>query len=88
MAGVMLKEALTVSWSLTKNIGGGVECQPNEDINEDITTLVEVRNNLLYKIKELPMDVCGSPMLAGDPSCATPASLTSIPYETGDFHQF
>jgi ribonuclease G len=44
-----------------------VECQHNGEI----TTLVEVRNNLLYKIKELPMDVCGSPMLAGDPSCAT-----------------
>jgi hypothetical protein len=84
MAGVMFKEALTVSWSFNKNIGGGVECQHNQEI----TTLVEVRNNLLYKVKELPMDVCGSPMLAGDPSCATPASLTSIPYETGNFHQF
>jgi hypothetical protein len=84
MAGVMFKEALTVYWSLSKNIGGRVECQHNQEI----TTLVELRNNLLYKVRKLPMDVCGSPMLAGDPSCATPASLTSIPYETGNFHQF
>jgi hypothetical protein len=67
-----------------KNIGGGVECQHDEDS----ITLVEVRNNLHYKVKELPMDVCGSPMLAGDPSCVAPASLTSIPYETRNFHQF
>jgi hypothetical protein len=53
MAGVMFKEALTVSWSFNKNIGGGVECQPNEEI----TTLVEVRNNLHYKVKELLMNV-------------------------------
>ena len=68
MVGVIFGEALIVSWSLNKNIEGRLECQPNEEI----TTLVEVRNNLLYKVKELPMDVCGSPMLAGDPACATP----------------
>lgn len=42
-----------------------MECQHDEEI----TTLVEVGNNLHYKVTELPMDVRGSPMLAGDPSC-------------------
>jgi hypothetical protein len=64
----MFREALTVSLPLNKNIGGRVECQHNEEI----TTLVEVRDNLHYKVTELPMDVRGSPMLAGDPACATP----------------
>lgn len=48
-----------------ENIGGRAECQHNRRI----TTLVEVRNNLNYKVNKLPTDVCGSPMLAGDPSC-------------------
>lgn len=43
-----------------------MECQHNQEI----TTLVEVRNNLHYKVTELPMNVRGSPILAGDPSCA------------------
>jgi hypothetical protein len=80
MAGVLF----TVSLSLNKNIGGRVECQHNEQI----TTLVEVRDNLNYKVTELPTDVRGSPMLAGDPACATPASHTNIPYETRNFYQF
>jgi hypothetical protein len=84
MVGVIFGEALTVTWSFNKNIGGRVECQQNEEI----ITVVEVRNNIHYKIKELPMDVRGSPMLAGDPSCATPASVTNIPYETRNFYQF
>ena len=84
MVGVIFGEALTVTWSFNKNIGGRVECQHNQAI----TTLVEVRNNLHYKVNELPMGVRGSPMLAGDPSCVTPASLTSIRYETRNFHQF
>jgi len=46
MAGVLF----TVSLSSNKNIGGRVECQHNEQI----TTLVEVRDNLNYKVTELP----------------------------------
>jgi hypothetical protein len=53
---------------LAKNIGGGAECQHDEDG----ITLVEVRNNLHYKVKELPMDVYGSPILAGDPPLYCP----------------